>query len=82
MWIKKEEYESLIRYNDDLKTQIEFCQSHISGLSFKLSVFDKRLKDAQEETDLHKRLLEEYKQKYADEVQKRLELIELYEKQS
>lgn len=82
MWINSKKYKSLVEHNNNLSMQLEFCQGRITSLYNKIDVLDKLHKESQTETELYKNLCEEYKQKYADEVQKRLELIEFYERQT
>ena len=79
MWIKKTEYKFLVQSRDSLMKQLESCQCATNMIQRKMNALDKLYKETKAEADLNKNLLEEYKQKYADEVQKRLELIKLYE---
>ena len=79
MWISKKEYNELIRSRDFWKRE------HNSESTYRLSLlrdYDCALtsndKLRSENDDLQAQV-EEYKQKYADEVQKRLELVKLLE---
>lgn len=76
MWITREEYEAINQLREELKRVkylkdcfVDSCEVH--KLNYDM---------VKEENIILKKELEEYKQKYADEVNKRLELIQLIEK--
>lgn len=73
MWISKKEYKYLINIE-------RHYQEHVNHRSELFIEAVDRIQTLTEELERYKSEAEEYKQKYADEVQKRLELIELYEK--
>ena len=79
MWIKKERYEALVSRNDNLETMLESYRTWNRTLLIEKKCLDEQYK---KDVEFWKNLCEEYKQKYANEVQKRLELIELYERQT
>ena len=86
MWISKKEY-------NGLKTTAEFWEKEYYKMSERkndtlkaigdcLKATDMTIKDLKDEVESLKHTqkeLQEYKQKYADEVQKRLELVKLLE---
>lgn len=72
MWISKKEYNRLV----DIDRHYE---EHVSRRSILFIESIDRIKILSEELTWCKSELEKYKQKYADEVNKRLELIALYE---
>ena len=80
MWVGRDEYVYLKKNNDILRERLEFYESEICIWHHKCDDLGESLKKAKSEIDSYKNLCEEYKQKYADEVQKRLELIEFYDK--
>ena len=82
MWIKREEYENLVedvmrlnaRSTEQLKIIDKFFDER-KDRAIEISVLRRQI----EELEVYKQEAEEYKQKYADEVNKRLELIKFYE---
>lgn len=82
MWIRSKDYESIVEENRHLRERLKQRQDEISMWMHRCSFLDEQYKVAKKDTDAHKNLCEKYKQKYADEVQKRLELIALYERQT
>ena len=79
MWISKLEYEELVKSRNHWKEYYDHevaCRHSL--LTNYNSAFALNDKLNSENIDL-KNKLEEYKQKYADEVNKRLELIQYYE---
>ena len=72
MWISKERYNQLIN--------IEQCnEARVNNLKFLLTEAVNRANILSQELAKSLSTAEEYKQKYADEVNKRLELIKLLE---
>ena len=69
MWISRAEYNALKALNKEYHSQ------YIDSLCWQIEQLRKEKSKLKEQC-------EEYKQKYANEVQKRLELIELYERQT
>ena len=75
MWVLKDQYNELLQSRDFWKKEYGCVCDVINNLQLEIINLTKQvksLKDANEE-------LQDYKQKYADEVQKRLELIKLLE---
>ena len=66
MWIKKAEYEFLKREKEQIDLDIDFRVSELNKSCSQLQETVNRLSDE----------IAEWKQKYADEVQKRVELAE------
>ena len=73
MWISKKEYNHLVNIE-------QHYQEHVNHRSYLFIEAVDRIKILTAELERYKSEAEEYKQKYADEVNKRLELIEYYEK--
>lgn len=82
MWISRDKYENLkvdvdfwrVRYdtqNDLTKELLKIADEHCSTIC--------KLQDQIKQLEVYKSEAQEYKQKYADEVQKRLELVKLLE---
>jgi hypothetical protein len=79
MWISKKEYNELVRSRDFWSEQYDQVVAHRLAL---LRDYDSALTSNNALKSENEKLLaqvEEYKQKYADEVQKRLELVKLIE---
>ena len=82
MWISRAEYENLkanikcleARYTEQLKITDRILDER-KDRSIEISVLRRQIK----ELEAYNQEVEEYKQKYADEVQKRLELVKLLE---
>lgn len=72
MWISKKEYDRLVNIDKHYEWQV-----NRRSIMFTEAV--DRMRILSEELQRYKSELEEYKQKYADEVQKRLELVKLLE---
>lgn len=80
MWISRKDYDELLSskffwekaYNDRL--------GHVNELLVEANIKIQNMNLLRTENVKLKEQVEEYKQKYADEVNKRLELIEYYEK--
>ncbi len=79
MWIRKKDYGALVQSRDFWRDEYDQAATHRLAL---LHDYDCALTSngalKSENTEL-KNQIEEYKQKYADEVQKRLELVKLLE---
>ena len=93
MWISRAEYENLkanikcleARYTEQLKITDRILDER-KDRSIEISVLRRQIEELEaykqkqiEEIEVCKQEVEEYKQKYADEVQKRLELVKLLE---
>ena len=79
MWIWKDEYNKLVSSRDFWRDEYDRCSMHRLAL---LRDYDCVLSSNNRLKSDNEKLLEqveEYKQKYADEVQKRLELVKLLE---
>lgn len=76
MWISRNEYENLKANIKCLENRYSTQRDINSALLEDLDICHAEINQFKDQ----KAELEEYKQKYADEVQKRLELIELYER--
>ena len=85
MWISRAEYENLkanircleARYTEQLKMTNKLIDNSNDQ---SMEIYE--LRKQTEQIDIYKQELEEYKQKYADEVNKRLELIKFYEERN
>jgi chromosome segregation ATPase len=76
MWISRNEYENLKANIKCLENRYSTQRNINEELLYDLDMCHTKINKLEDQ----KAELEEYKQKYADEVQKRLELIELYER--
>ena len=79
MWISKKDYNELVRSRDFWRDEYNQAATHRLAL---LHDYDCALSSNNTLRSDNEKLLEqveEYKQKYADEVQKRLELVKLLE---
>lgn len=74
MWISKKEYKHL-------KNIENHYEEHVSRRTKLFEEAVDRIQFLTTELDYYQSEAEKYKQKYADEVNKRLELIEYYERQ-
>ena len=72
MWVNREEYENLVKYKRDNMNEWTSYHNQIASLQNQLNTVCKMYAEMKAQS-------EEYKQKYADEVQKRLELVKLLE---
>lgn len=86
MWISRDEYEKLKINADFWKAEYDNATKNNRILSARFSecLSDSQrtiddLQDQIKQLEVYKFEAEEYKQKYADEVQKRLELVKLLE---
>ena len=86
MWIWKDQYNQLIRSGEFWSNEYHTLQERkrISDRRYDDALANKQktINDLMEQLELLKSTqeeLQEYKQKYADEVQKRLELVKLLE---
>lgn len=77
MWVKREEYEELVKYKQDNTADWIHYRTQIDHLTAMYWSEQEKNKELTDKCEYHKSLCEEYKQKYADEVQKRLELVKL-----
>lgn len=82
MWISRDEYDSLKEKCDCMEgrylSQKEVTNELIQSLNAQYyEVYN--LKEQLKQMEVYKQESEEYKLKYADEVQKRLELVKLIE---
>lgn len=68
MWISKKKYNEMKQRIIDLETNLHSYSYSLSNRTEQLSDYMLKASELEQE-------LEEYKQKYADEVQKRLDLI-------
>ena len=79
MWISRKEYNHLVSSKEFWEKEYDnICTNRmalLTELSDRLDLMD----SIQSENSILREQAEEYKQKYADEVQKRLELIKLLE---
>lgn len=75
MWISKERYEEFMTY----ERHISVLTSRINSLFTKVSNLQSELDACKEELNQKTDEINSYKEKYANEVQKRLSLIEQFE---
>ena len=79
MWVNREEHEALVKYKRDNMSEWSSYRNQIASLQDQLRIACKMYEEMKAQADLYKESSAEYKQKYADEVQKRLELVKLLE---
>lgn len=79
MWISKKEYNSLVSSRDFWEKAYDNMQTNRLALLAEAGDKIKLMDIIQSENSVLREQVEEYKQKYADEVQKRLELVKLIE---
>lgn len=75
MWISRNEYKNLKANIKCLENRYTAQRDINQSLLYDIDVYLEQIK----QLEAYKSKAEEYKQKYADEVNKRLELIEFYE---
>lgn len=68
MWISRKKYKEMKQSISDLNANLSSCRYSLANRTEQLADYMLKVSELERE-------LEEYKQKYADEVQKRLDLI-------
>lgn len=79
MWISRDEYEHLKANLKCVENHCTIQHDRIRRLVDELHIHFDTINELKKKVELYKSKSEEYKQKYADEVQKRLELVKLIE---
>ena len=79
MWIWKDEYNKLMQSRDFWKDEYYKAADHRLALVHDLDCALSSNNTLRSDNEKLREQVEEYKQKYADEVQKRLELVKLLE---
>lgn len=77
MWISKKDYDELVRSRDFWKDEYNRCSTHRISLLYDYDCVLTSNNALKSENNKLLEQVEEYKQKYADEVQKRLEFVKL-----